>query len=77
MVCFRSFFGHKLNQYSTPLKFEVNSNKWGLTVDWLRNQIYFYENRRVVAYDMSIETTTHLYTTDSDCNDLAVDPFTR
>lgn len=77
VACFRYFFGHQLNKYSTPSNQELNSYYWGFTVDWLNNQIYFCESRSVMAYDMSSDNSSQLYTTDSECRDLAVDPYTR
>lgn len=77
IACFRSFFGYQLKKYTVPSKLEFNSNRWGVAVDWLNKQIYYYGNRNVMAYDISIETTTQLYTTSSPCYDLAVDPYTR
>lgn len=77
IACFRSFLSHQLKKYTVPSKLEVNPNGWGAAVDWLNKQIYYCGNLSVMAYDMSIETTTQLFTTDSPCNYIAVDPYTR
>lgn len=77
IACFRSFFGSQLNKYSTPLQFVGNSHSFGLTVDWLNKQIYFCGDLRVMAYDMSKENTRQLFTPESQCTDLAVDPYSR
>lgn len=77
IACFRSFFGGLLNKYSTPLELEVNSNRWGLAIDWPNKQVYLCESRNVMAYDITSGNTRKLYTTDSACNDLAVDPYSR
>lgn len=83
MVCFRSFLDHQRKQYRTHLRLEANSAYVGFTVDWVHRHIYYCEDNRgygahkVMEYDMSSRKTKQLFTSNSNCYDLAVDPYSR
>lgn len=77
MVCFRSFFGHQLNKYSTPLKFELIANEYGIEIDWFKQKIYFFNALHVMESDLLNKNPRPLFPKDSVCVDLVIDPYTR
>lgn len=76
-VCFRSFFGQPRKYYSDPLKIGVNVSQYGFTVDWHHNKVYYCANKQILEHDMFSGQSKQVYTTVSECVDLAVDPSNR
>lgn len=63
--------------YSAPSKVEINSSSLGFTVDWPHEKLYYCEEQLIMEYDMMSETTKRLYTTNTECADLAINPYNR
>lgn len=60
-----------------PLNLEVIANSLAIAVDWINQKIYYFQEALVMENDLVKQNPRPLFTSDSACSDLAIDPYTR